>query len=104
MKADDSGIPVDVCFSGLDKFVSVAVKVTPGASIADAITASGIDSIAEIADWRRLGLGVYGKRRRPDDLVQPGDRIELSRKLVADPKLARQRRVEKERSANKYAK
>ncbi len=46
-----------------------------------------------------LGVAVFGRRRAPQEHLQPGDRIELLGPLLADPKEARQRRVAHRRAA-----
>lgn len=92
---------VEVCFATPRMYYSVRVVVEPGNTIADAVVASDIATLAGVPEWRSLGIGVYGKRRRADDPVTPGDRIELVRKLLADPKLARHRRVQKDRAIKK---
>ena len=40
-------------------------------------------------------LGVWGKLRDPASLAAPGDRIEIYRALVADPKASRSARARK---------
>ena len=51
----------------------------------------------EIADWLLGqgidGLALHGVRAAPGDALRDGDRIELLRPLVADPKDARRRRA-----------
>ena len=70
----------------------VEVILTPGAVVADAVTASALIG--------RLGLGsidltfaIYGQRVRPDTPLVDGDRVELLRPLVADPKELRRHRA-----------
>lgn len=58
-----------------------------GARIADALQASGWAVPEESA------VGVWGKVQARDKLLRDGDRIELYRPLVADPKTARRRRA-----------
>lgn len=40
-----------------------------------------------------LAYGVWGKARGPDHVLRDGDRVELYRPLVADPKTARRKRA-----------
>jgi putative ubiquitin-RnfH superfamily antitoxin RatB of RatAB toxin-antitoxin module len=39
------------------------------------------------------GLGVYGERVGPGDLLHPGDRLEILPPLPQDPKASRRQRV-----------
>ena len=58
-----------------------------GATVADAVAA------AKLADADHSGLAVFGERVEADRLLADGDRVELLRPLVADPKDARRRRA-----------
>jgi putative ubiquitin-RnfH superfamily antitoxin RatB of RatAB toxin-antitoxin module len=70
----------------------VLVTVHPGATIADAVTASGLLQ-AHGLDRTGLSFGVAGRQRKPADAVRHGDRIELLRQLAADAKEARRQRA-----------
>ena len=66
---------------------SVLLDLPDGATVADALKASGFD---------QTGVGAYavfGERATPDDGLREGDRVELLRPLQADPKEARRRRA-----------
>ena len=39
-------------------------------------------------------IGIFGKKVKDDTLLQTGDRVELYRPLIADPKEARRKRVQ----------
>ena len=64
----------------------VRVEVEKGATAADAVAASGI---AE----RPAALGRRGERIKPGTVLEDGDRIELLRPLVVEPREARKRRA-----------
>ncbi|MBK1781237.1 RnfH family protein [Advenella sp. WQ 585] len=68
--------------------------VPAGSTIADAIAISGIANAFPELDISSLGKGVFGIKCAPGQTVQEGDRIELYRKLVFDPKESRRRRAE----------
>ena len=66
---------------------SVLLDLPDGATVADAVKASGFD---------QAGVGAYavfGERATADDGLREGDRVELLRPLQADPKEARRRRA-----------
>jgi hypothetical protein len=73
----------------------IALTVTPGATVADAIEASGILREFPEIDLRVNRVGVYGQLARLGDVVQAGDRVEIYRPLQADPKEARRQRARK---------
>jgi hypothetical protein len=70
------------------------VRVAAGTTIGDAIHSCGIFSVLPELAGRPLEAGVFGRGCRLEDSIRDGDRIEIYRPLVVDPKLARQRRAE----------
>ena len=71
----------------------IAVRVRAGASVAEAIRQSGIAAEFPEIDPDRAQVGVYSRRVSPDSPVRDGDRIEIYRPLVADPKAVRRARA-----------
>jgi uncharacterized protein len=83
----------------------VQVQLPDGATVADALRASGLAlPFAELAN-NALALGVWGRKVRPQQQVQDGDRVEVYRPLLVDPKVARRARFEAQgaRSAGLFA-
>ncbi|MDQ6619951.1 MAG: RnfH family protein [Pseudomonadota bacterium] len=70
----------------------VHLRVPADTTVAQAIEASGLLQ-AHGLDRNALTAGVFGRRRRPEALVRAGDRIELLRPLIAEPKEARRHRA-----------
>ncbi|MCD8505165.1 MAG: RnfH family protein [Burkholderiaceae bacterium] len=69
------------------------LALLPGMTVEQAIQSSGFEAQHPDIDWRAGGVGIFGKRVKPQDLVKPGDRIEIYRALVFDPKESRRRRA-----------
>lgn len=66
---------------------TVALDLPPGATVAEAVAASGLEPGGAAA------YAVYGKRVDADTTLRDGDRLELLRPLLLDPKEARRRRA-----------
>ena len=74
----------------IEKWVDVSVDSTAG----EAIAASGIaDSLP--SGFTPAAIGIYGRIVDEHHRVRDGDRIELYRPLVIDPKEARRRRAQR---------
>ena len=58
-----------------------------------AVLASPVANDFPDADVHTAPLGIFGKRVKDDTVLRDGDRIEIYRPLVADPKDARRKRV-----------
>jgi putative ubiquitin-RnfH superfamily antitoxin RatB of RatAB toxin-antitoxin module len=69
--------------------------VQPGATVRDAIIRSGVLQRYPGLDADGCSTGIFGERVGLDAIVRPGDRVELYRALMADPKETRRRRAEK---------
>ena len=68
------------------------VAVPRGATLAEAITASGFAQTTGV-DVDRLDAGVWSKRASRDRVLDDGDRVELYRPLRLDPMEARRARA-----------
>ena len=70
------------------------IEVAADATVDDAIRASGI--LGECPrEFSPAGIGIFGCRVSADMHLRDGDRIELYRPLLVDPKEARRRRAKK---------
>jgi hypothetical protein len=70
------------------RFEAMRVSLPPGACVADALAAAGWAQDAET-----VAYAVFGHRATLGTTLRDGDRVELLRPLVADPKDARRRRA-----------
>ncbi len=86
-------IQVEVAYALPDEQIVRVVEGEPGMTVEQAIQASGIlDAHPEI-DLSRNKVGVFGKAAKLDAVLYPGDRVEIYRPLIADPKEARKKRA-----------
>ena len=76
-----------------------ALVLPASSTLADALAEAVSRSLVTPDDVAGLTPAVHGKLRAPGYVLADGDRIELVGLLRADPKLARQRRVEVRRAA-----
>lgn len=91
--ADANMMAVEVAYARPDKQVILRISVLKNATLEAAIRASGIlEEFPEI-DLSQNKVGIFGKLAKPNSALRPGDRIEIYRPLVADPKQARRERA-----------
>lgn len=84
---------VEVCYALPDKQVLVPVTVPAGATLQQALEASGLlDKHPEI-DLKKNKFGVYAKLTKLDAVLRDRDRVEIYRPLIADPKEVRKQRA-----------
>jgi putative ubiquitin-RnfH superfamily antitoxin RatB of RatAB toxin-antitoxin module len=94
-------IAVEVVHARPEKQVLMRLEVPAGTTVAEAIERSGIrrEFPDLVVDPKRLGI--FSQKAKPGDVLRAGDRVEIYRPLIADPKEARRRRAaEAERSGD----
>jgi putative ubiquitin-RnfH superfamily antitoxin RatB of RatAB toxin-antitoxin module len=94
---DNKTIHVEVAYALPDRQRIVALELHAGSTVRDAAIQSGLDKQFEGLDLRSVDLGVFGKGvSKPDEQVlKSGDRVEIYRPLIADPKEVRKQRAAK---------
>ncbi len=94
---------VEVAYATPDEQRVLALDLEPGTTVEEAIRRSGIlDRFPEI-DLKKNKVGVFGKVVRLDRVLEEGDRVEIYRPLIADPKEARKRRAAQGKAMKKGA-
>ena len=81
------------------------LELEPGATVRQAVEASGVLRAFPSLDLSQGGVGVWGHKASPSQVLRERDRIEIYRPLVVDPKVARRERFRKQgaRSAGLFA-
>jgi len=86
-------ITVEVAYALPTEQVIIKTRVREGATIEDVILVSGIiDRFKEI-DLSVNKVGIFSKLSKLTGQVKDGDRIEIYRHLIADPKEIRRQRA-----------
>lgn len=90
-------IEVEVVYAAVDRQVLRVISVAEGTAVRAALMASEIDAEFPGLDLSSCPLGIFGKVIADPDTrqVQEGDRIEIYRPLLADPKEVRRLRAAK---------
>jgi hypothetical protein len=76
----------------------IEVSVRPGVTVEEAIRASGMLAKFPEIDLTRQRVGIFGVIAHLQDAVHDGDRVEIYRSLLADPKEVRRRRAAKKKT------
>lgn len=86
-------IRVEVAYARPDVQVVIPIEINADATVEEAIRHSGVlESFPEI-DLAVNKIGVFGKLVKAGGGLRPGDRVEIYRPLIADPKEARRKRA-----------
>lgn len=89
----ETKIRVEVAYGRLDEQVILEVEAESGLTVGEAVERSGILQRFPEIDLAQNKLGVFGKVTKLDAKLNPGDRVEIYRPLIADPKEQRKKRA-----------
>lgn len=88
-------IVVEVAYALPEKQYLQRVTLQQGATVEEAIRASGLLELRTGIDLSKNKVGIYSRPVKLADVLQDGDRVEIYRPLIADPKELRRQRAEK---------
>jgi len=87
-------IEVEVAYAAPQRQITRTLMLPAGSNVEQAIRASGLlDEFPEI-DLAHQRVGLYGEFVRLDECLHGGERVEIYRALIADPKETRRRRAQ----------
>jgi putative ubiquitin-RnfH superfamily antitoxin RatB of RatAB toxin-antitoxin module len=89
-------ISVKVVYALADRQTIVQLQLDSTSTVRQAISVSGILRAHPEIDLERANVGVWSKAVTLDDGLLDGDRVEIYRPLVANPKTIRRRRAREE--------
>ena len=88
---------IEVIYATPERQVVITVELAYGACAIDALRASSLPETYPEIDSASPVLGVFGRRVKPGARLQDGDRLEIYRPLLVDPKDARRAKVSAKR-------
>ena len=101
--ANAETIHVEVAYALPHKQVILALDVEADATLEQVIHASGILQQFPEIDLRQNRVGVFGRLGSLTDTLHAGDRVEIYRPLIADPKVVRKQRAAQGKEMKKNA-
>jgi len=84
---------VEVAYANHREQVIVPVELQPGSTLQQAIEQSHLTKRFPEIEWDNIKVGIFGKLKNPGQILQAGDRVEIYRPLIADPKEVRRQRA-----------
>lgn len=91
--SDPKTIPVEVIYALPREQFVIPLEVAADATVAQALAESRIQDRFPEIDLEKNKVGIFGKLAKLDDGLHAGDRIEIYRPLIADPKEIRKQRA-----------
>jgi uncharacterized protein len=84
---------IEVCYALADKQELVRLRLPEGATLGQALEASGLLAKYPEIDTKKNKFGIYAKLSKVDAPLRDHDRVEIYRPLIADPKEVRKQRA-----------
>ena len=91
--SESETIGVEVAYALPYKQAIIPVQVAAGTTVLEAARQSGITGKFEGIDLDNAKFGIFGKLVTPKQVLVEGDRVEIYRPLIADPKEVRKARA-----------
>jgi len=86
-------LSIEVAYALPQRQTLLKLEVPAGTTLREAIRRSGLAQQHPELDLKRISVGVFSRPAALDERVGEGDRVEIYRPLVADPKEVRRRRA-----------
>lgn len=87
-------ILVEVAYAEPERQVLMPLRIPQGSTAADAVRLSHMAEHFPQVDIANCPLGIFGRKVKAEQVLVEGDRVEIYRPLIADPKEVRRRRAE----------
>jgi uncharacterized protein len=84
---------VGVCYAQADRQLWLKLEVPDTSTIAEAIELSGLLKQYPEINLDEQKVGIFGKISKLETPLKEGDRVEIYRKITADPQQVQRRRV-----------
>lgn len=82
-------LDIEVIYATEHEQKIISLQMPPGSTVEQAILASAVLSSYPEIDLTRNAVGVFSQKKQLDDVLCTGDRVEIYRSLIADPKQVR---------------
>ena len=94
MSDEPAALQIEVVFADTREQRLLSLSVANGTTVAEAIEQSGIQQHFPAVDLSALDVGVWGQPVERSRVLRDGDRVEIYRPLLMDPREARRKLAE----------
>lgn len=95
MVNDENVITIEVAYAEPSKQKIIALKVYEGITAQQAVERSGIVRFFPQLDLSQADYGIFSNACKPDTVLRAGDRVEIYRPLLCNPKEMRRQRAKR---------
>ena len=88
-------LQIEIAYAEPERGIVKMLRLPPGSCVADALRLAALDPQFAGIDFANSACGVFGKAAQAGQALRTGDRVEIYRRLAADPKEARRARAKR---------
>ncbi|MCF6319983.1 MAG: RnfH family protein [Proteobacteria bacterium] len=92
-------LKIEVAFATIEEQAIIRIEVPEGTSIEQAIIESNIINEFREINLESMSVGIFSECKTLETIVKHGDRVEIYRELIADPKQMRRDRAEDQKNS-----
>jgi len=89
----EGSFDIEVVYARPDEQILLQLTAESGITLQEAVERSGVLNKYPEIEFEKVKVGIFGKAAKKDAVLGPGDRVEIYRALIADPKEARKKRA-----------
>ena len=93
---DQRSIRIEVVLAMPERQALVSLEVAVGSTLAEAIEQSGLPESFEDFELNAAEVGIFGRKASMEEVLRDGDRLEIYRPLIVDPKEMRRQLARKQ--------
>lgn len=101
MADNKDSVRIQVVYALRERAEMMALQLPAGTTVQQAVEASGLLQKHPEINLADNKLGIFGKLTKLDAVLRDGDRVEIYRSLIADPKEVRRKRAEEGKAMKK---
>lgn len=94
-------LTIELIYALPDEQELITISIKDGATVEEAINASGILEKYPQIDLTATKVGIFSKATKLNEKLRDGDRIEIYRPLIADPKEMRRKKAQQKKESEK---
>lgn len=86
-------ITIEVVYALCERQLIIPLNIAPGSCVKQALILSNISTHFPEINLKEAQVGIFGKACQLDKILTQGDRVEIYRPLICNPKQARRTRA-----------
>mgnify|MGYP000238777433 CR=1 FL=1 len=93
---------IEVIYATEDEQIIFSTSLANGSTVEQAIRATDVLNKYPEIDMKTIQVGVFSQKKKLDDVLVDGDRVEIYRPLIADPKKVRRAKADVQKENKQF--